>query len=212
LPSAIAQVKDLDWSAIGQRYRADDARGTIQVLTTLVPIAALWVAVAASAAVSLWLTAAVTFVMTLFLLRVFVLMHECGHGSLFRSARLNRAFGFVFGVLAGMPQFVWAKHHAYHHATNGNWAKYRGPLDTRTVDEFRAMTGPQQRRYEQARQIWMAPFGGFQYLIFSPRYSWLVGSLRLAAHLLRGKLAQPGVSLRELSAGFRTPYWNDARE
>jgi len=205
-------VKELDWSAIGQRYQADDVKGGLQVLTTLAPIAALWVAVPPSAAVSLWLTAAVTLLMTLFLLRVFVLMHECGHGSLFRTARLNRAFGFVFGVLSGMPQFVWAKHHAYHHATNGNWAKYRGPLNTRTVEEFRAMTGPQQRLYEQARQIWMAPLGGFQYLIFSPRYTWLVGSLRLVAHLLKNKLAQPGVSWKAHAAAFRTPYWNDAKE
>jgi len=210
--SATLQVKELDWALIGRDYGADDARGYAQVLTTLGPLAVLWCAVGPSAGVSPWLTVVVTAVMTLFLVRAFVLMHECGHVSLFRTDWLNRAFGFVFGILSGMPQFVWSKHHAYHHATNGNWAKYRGPLNTRSVDEFRGMTGAQQRRYELARNIWLAPFGGFLYLIFNPRYTWLAGSLRFVGHVVKGLVTQPGVSIRAHAAGFRTPYWNDARE
>ena len=206
------QAKQQDWALIGQQYRADDARGFAQVLTTLGPLGALWYAVAPSAGVSLWLTAAVTLLMTLFLMRAFVLMHECGHASLFRTAWLNRAFGFAFGIVSGMPQFVWSKHHAYHHATNGNWAKYRGPLNTRSVDEFRAMTGRQQRRYELARNIWLAPLGGFLYLIFNPRLTWLEGSLGFVAHVLKGMVTQPGVTFRTHAAGFKTPYWIDARE
>ena len=198
---ARTQQPEPDWALIGQQYQADDVKGFTQVLTTLGPLAALWYAVAPSAQVSLWLTAAVILAMVLFLCRAFVLLHECGHGSLFRTARLNRAFGFVFGVVAGMPQFVWSKHHAYHHATNGNWAKYGGPLNTRSVDEFRAMTARQQRRYERARNIWLAPIAGFLYLIFNPRRTWLAGSLGFVAHALKR-----GVQ------GFKTPYWNDARE
>jgi len=184
----------------------------MQVLTTLGPLAALWYAVEPSAGVSLWLTAAVALLMTLFLVRAFVLMHECGHGSLFLSARLNRAFGFLFGVLSGMPQFVWGKHHAYHHATNGNWAKYRGPLNIRSVEEFRAMSGGQQRWYELARNLWMAPFGGFLYLILNPRLTWLAGSLAFVGHVLKGVIMRPGVPIRAHAAGFKTPYWNDAKE
>ena len=210
MASALEQVKQQDWATISRRYQADDVKGFVQVLTTLGPLAALWYAVAPSAGISLWLTAAITLLMTLFLVRAFVLMHECGHGSLFLSPRLNRAFGFVFGVVSGMPQFVWAKHHAYHHATNGNWRKYRGPLDTRSVEEFRAMTGGQQRRYELGRRIWMAPIGGFLYLILNPRLSWLAGSLAFAGHMLRGR--QPGVSFRAHASAFRTRYWGDAKE
>jgi omega-6 fatty acid desaturase (delta-12 desaturase) len=195
------QQQEPDWALVGQQYQADDVKGFTQVLTTLGPLAALWCAVAPSAQVSLWLTAAVILAMVLFLCRAFVLLHECGHGSLFRTARLNRAFGFVFGIVAGMPQFVWSKHHAYHHATNGNWAKYGGPLNTRSVDEFRAMTARQQRRYERVRNIWLAPIAGFLYLIFNPRRTWLAGSLGFVAHALKGGVQE-----------FKTPYWNDARE
>jgi omega-6 fatty acid desaturase (delta-12 desaturase) len=182
--------------------RPDDRRGLAQVFATLLPLAALWWAAAWSTGVSYWLTAGVMLLMSLFLLRVFVLMHDCGHGSLFRSARLNRGFGFVFGVLSGMPQYVWSKHHAYHHATNGNWDKYRGPLSTASVDEFEALSGKQQRFYERVRSIWLAPLHGFVYLIFNPRFTWLKGNVALAGHLLRGKQL----------ADFSTPYWASAKE
>ena len=207
-----AEAGRQEWAEIGRKYSADNVRGFAQVLTTLVPLAALWYAVAPSARISLWLTAAVTLLMILFLTRAFVLMHECGHGSLFFTDRLNRIFGFLFGILSGMPQFVWSKHHAYHHATNGDWSKYRGPLNTRSVDEFRAMTETQQRMYLLARRIWMAPLGGFLYLIFNPRFTWLVGSLAFAGHVFKGWVARPRVPLRTLAGSFKTPYWSDARE
>lgn len=209
---AVPETGQPEWAVIGRRYKADDVKGFAQVLTTLTPLAALWYAVEPSAAISLWLTAAVTMLMVLFLIRAFVLMHECGHGSLFFTDRLNRVFGFAFGIVSGMPQFVWSKHHAFHHATNGDWSKYRGPLNTRSVDEFMAMTGAQRRWYLFARKIWVAPFGGFLYLIFSPRFTWLAGSLAFVGHVLKGMVARPRVPLRTLAASFRTAYWSDARE
>jgi omega-6 fatty acid desaturase (delta-12 desaturase) len=183
-----------------------------QVATTLLPLTVLWIAVAPSAEVSYWLTAGVTLLMTLFLLRAFVLMHECGHGSLFRSARLNQAFGFLFGVIAGLPQYVWSRHHHYHHSTNGNWAKYAGPLSIIPVVEYAAMTARQQRRYRYLRSIWMAPLGGFLYFIFSPRANWLKGSVSLILHVLKGKLARPDVSIRAHAQAFKTRYWSSPQE
>jgi acyl-lipid omega-6 desaturase (Delta-12 desaturase) len=212
MESAIARSRR-EKQAIVRRYaRPDDVSGSWQSLTTLVPVAALWVGATASAGISYWLTAAITLAMALFLLRVFMMMHETGHGTLFRTRWLNAASGFVFGVVSGLPTFVWGKHHAYHHATNGNWEKYRGPLSIRTVAEFEAMTGAQQRGYERARSIWLAPFAGFSYLIFNPRYTWLRGSVALIGHLARGKLARPGDSFAAIAAGFETPYWKDAAE
>jgi acyl-lipid omega-6 desaturase (Delta-12 desaturase) len=212
MESAIDRCKREKQTIVRRYARPDDVSGTWQTVTTLVPVAALWHAAAASAAVSYWLTAGITLAMALFLLRVFMMMHETGHGTLFRTRWLNGASGFVFGVVSGLPTYVWGKHHAYHHATNGNWEKYRGPLSIKTVAEFEAMTGKQQRAYERARSIWLAPFAGFSYLIFNPRYTWLKGSVGLVAHLVRGKIDRPGAPLAALAAGFKTPYWNDAIE
>jgi acyl-lipid omega-6 desaturase (Delta-12 desaturase) len=199
-------------AVVKQFAGGDDRKGFLQVLTILVPLPALWWGVAWSATVSYWLTAGVTLLMSLFLVRAFVLMHDCGHGSLFRSPRLNRFVGFVFGVFSGMPQYVWSNHHAYHHATNGNWDRYRGALLTKSLAEFEALSGVQRRLYALLRTLWMTPLHGFLYVLFFPRVTWFLGSLRLLAHVTRRKLAEPGLPFRACAAGFQTPYWKSAKE
>jgi omega-6 fatty acid desaturase (delta-12 desaturase) len=211
-PCANATLKQHKRAIIDRYAQTDNGRGFCQILTTLLPLTALWVAAALSASVSCWLTAGVIALMVLFLIRVFVLMHECGHGSLFRTARLNRAVGFILGVVSGMPAYVWSQHHLHHHTTNGNWDKYRGPLNIIAVDEYAALSARQQRRYRQARSVWLAPVGGFLYLIFNPRVTWLKGSASLILHLIQRKVAQPRVSLKAHARDFTTPHWSNARE
>jgi acyl-lipid omega-6 desaturase (Delta-12 desaturase) len=165
-----------------------------------------------SVCVSHWLTAGAISLISLFTIRVFTLMHECGHGSLFRSKRLNGAFGFALGVIASMPQHVWSEHHNYHHAHNGNWEKYRGPYTTMSVDEYAATTGAQRFIYRCKCNIALAPFVGFVYLIFNPRFTWLKGSIGLVAHVVKGKLARPDLSIRAHARSFETRYWKSSKE
>jgi len=208
----VANLKDLKSTIISRHVRPDNGKGLSQVLTTLLPLAALWYGAVLSADVSYWLTACIMAVMSLFLLRVFVLMHECGHRSMFRTSRLNKTFGFIFGVVSGMPQHVWSQRHLQHHSTNGNWAQYRGPLNIIPADEYGAMTARQQRQYRNARNIWLAPLAGFLYLVFNPRVNWLKGSAGLVRHLVKRKIAQPGVSLKAHAQDFKTPCWSSAAE
>lgn len=183
-----------------------------QVLTTLLPLALLWWAAVLTAGAAYWLTTVAILLISLFTLRVFALMHECGHGSLFRSPWLNRAFGFLLGVLSGMPQYVWSQHHNYHHAHNGNWQKYRGPYTTLSVDEYAALTDVQQRMYRCKCSIALAPVAGFIYLIVNPRLTWIKGSIGLVIHILRKKIAQPRLSVQKHAASFATPYWKSLKE
>jgi acyl-lipid omega-6 desaturase (Delta-12 desaturase) len=108
----------------------------------------------------------------------------------------------VYGVLSGMPQYVWSQHHDYHHRNNGNWERYRGPLATLSVDEYIALSPAHRRRYWLARHIALAPLGGFVYLIFNPRFNLLKGNLALVWHLVRGKPA----------AAFTCRYWKTWKE
>jgi omega-6 fatty acid desaturase (delta-12 desaturase) len=198
---------------VNRRYaKTDDRKGLTQVLATLLCLAVAWVAAVWSVALSLWLTAAAVGAISLFTLRAFALMHECGHRSLFRTQRLNRGFGFVLGVVTGMPQYVWSRHHEFHHAHNGDWEVYRGPYATPSVNEYAAMTDLQQRLYRLKCHIAAAPFVGFVYLIFNPRFTWLKGSVGLAAHVVTGRLTQPDRSLRSLVAEYETRYWQSVRE
>ncbi len=210
--SSMPVLKQKKRAIILEHARANDVRALSQVLTTLILLAIVWWAAIRSIEVSLWLTAGATLLIALLSLRVFTLMHECGHGSLFRRPRLNRIFGFLLGVLTGMPQYVWSQHHSFHHANNGNWEKYRGPYTTLSVDEYAAMTKAQQRVYRSKYSILVAPFAGFIYLIFNPRFTWLKGSIECLGHVARSKLARPDVALKVHAASFETHYWASAKQ
>ena len=207
---SILEIKQQKHALIERYAHANNVTGLGQVATTLVSLALLWLAAIKCASISYWLVAAIILLMSLYILRGLVLMHECGHGSLFKSQWLNATFGFVFGVISGMPQYVWSQHHDFHHANNGNWEKYRGPLTTPSIGEYAAMTGAQQRLYQCTRHIAIAPLGGFIYLLFNPRFTWMKGSIELLLFVMRKKFVQPRVSLRAHAATFKTRYWQSS--
>jgi omega-6 fatty acid desaturase (delta-12 desaturase) len=205
------RIRRMRRAAVAAHARPSDARGLVQIASTLVPLGLLWVLVARTGAPA-WVVVGATAAMSLFLLRTFVLMHDCGHQSLFRTPALNRAFGFVLGVVASMPQYVWSKHHAYHHATNGDWSRYGGPLSIITVDAYLARSERERRRYRRARHIANAPLAGLLYLVVNPRLTWLKGTAGLLRHVVRGKLAEPGVTIAEHAARFETTLWRSSAE
>ena len=210
--SLLSQIKTQKCAIIRRHARADDVKGLLQVLTTLTCVALLWWLAALSFEISRCLTAAMVLLISLFTVRVFALMHECGHGSLFRSRRLNATFGFIFGVVSGMPQYVWSKHHNYHHAHNGNWTKYRGLYSTLSVDEYAAMSATRQRIYRSKCSVALAPLAGLVYVIINPRLNWVKGSIGLMTHIVKRKIAQPSVSMRAHAATFETRYWQSGKE
>jgi omega-6 fatty acid desaturase (delta-12 desaturase) len=210
--SSIDRIKQQNRAITGPYNKSDNIKGATQVLTTLLPYTLIWWVAIRGADASRWLSAAAMLLIILFTLRVFALMHECGHGSLFRSPWLNRASGFLLGVVSGMPQYVWSQHHGYHHAHNGDWEKYRGPYTTRSVDEYAAMSNTQQRMYRLKCSIAAAPIVGFIYLIFNPRFTWLKGSVGLVIHTVRKKAAQPSVSMKKHAGAYESRYWKSARE
>ena len=186
-----------------------DWRGLLQMLSVFAPLAALWWVVRQGAHRSPWIAVAATLLLSLFLLRGFVLMHDCGHNSLFRSRSLNRIGGFLLGVLAGMPQPVWAENHRYHHTTNGNWAKYRGPLNVACVSDYLAMDAGQRRRYRYTRDILLSPVAGCLYFLVNPRVTWV----RASVHLLRRRFARPDQPTPRdnapSAAHYRHMTWNN---
>ncbi len=210
--TSVCLIKEQKRAIIRRHAQANNIKGLTQVLTTLAFLAVVWWAAVLSVAVSPWLTVAAVLLISLFSLRVFTLMHECGHGSLFRTHRLNRAFGFLLGVVSGMPQYVWSRHHSYHHTHNGNWEKYRGLYTTLSVDEYAAKSTVQQWLYRQKCSIAFAPFAGLIYVIINPRFNWLKGSIAFVSHIVKRKVAQPHLSMKAHAASFETRYWRSNKE
>ncbi|MBD3221064.1 fatty acid desaturase [bacterium] len=114
-------------------------RSLLQIATSVVPYVGLWVAMVWSLGISYWLTLALAVPAAGFAVRTFIVFHDCGHGSFFRSRRANEIVGFVCGVLTLTPSHDWWYSHARHHATSGNLDRRGiGDVWTLTVDEYRA--------------------------------------------------------------------------
>jgi acyl-lipid omega-6 desaturase (Delta-12 desaturase) len=194
---------------VAKYARRSDTRAGLQVVNTCVPFLILFYLALQNLAVSGIVAAACIGLAAMFIVRIFMLMHDCGHRSLFRTQRLNSIFGFVTGVLCGMPQFVWSQHHNFHHATNGNWSKYTGPLGTITVQAFAGLSPRQQMRYQVLRNIVFTLPGAFMYFIVNPRVNWALGSVKLLLHLCKGKLRDPRAPLSAIARDFATPCWQN---
>jgi omega-6 fatty acid desaturase (delta-12 desaturase) len=157
--------------------------------------------------------------LVLFSARSFSLMHDCGHEALFRRRWLNRAAGFLLGVVNAIPQHPWARGHAFHHKHNGNWERYRGPSALITLAEYRQLPQRQRRLYSLLRQPLMLLPGGFFYLVIKPRLQLLLGASEFLVATARGlaaALAERGWrALAELPAlvrGHRSSHWYTAGE
>lgn len=117
--------------------KADTRRSVWQLINTLVPYVGLWVLMVYTLQISYLLTLVLAFVAALFLVRVFIFFHDCGHNSFFPSTRLNRLVGFWLGVLVFTPGEQWWHSHSIHHATSGNLDKRGvGDVTTLTLEEF----------------------------------------------------------------------------
>lgn len=198
----------LEKSALVQKYsQSNNIFATYQMLSTIIPYFALFYVAIISLSISYWLTAAAIIGLVMITMRVFMMMHDAGHNCLFVTSGQNSIAGFMMGVMCGVPENVWSKHHAYHHATNGNWSKYRGPLSVLSSNEYSKLSPKKQKSYANSRNILLAPLGGFSYFIFTPRFTWIKGTIQFALHTLKNKLSAPKMSLKDIANSFETKYW-----
>jgi acyl-lipid omega-6 desaturase (Delta-12 desaturase) len=115
-------------------------------------LATCWVAMYWSLALSYWVTLLLAVPAAVMTMRLFMLQHDCGHGSFFASQRANNIVGGILGVLTLVPYSYWRRTHAIHHASSGNLdARGLGDVDTLTVREYLARSPWQRLRYRVYR-------------------------------------------------------------
>jgi omega-6 fatty acid desaturase (delta-12 desaturase) len=144
---------DHPWKAVVAKYQKPALwAGLWQVVNTLIPYAALWYLMYLSLAVSWWLALPLAVLAGGFLVRVFIISHDCGHRSFFGSAKANDLLGFITGVLTFTPYYHWRWEHAIHHATSGDLDR-RGTGDvwTLTVQEYLEASRWKRFAYRLAR-------------------------------------------------------------
>ena len=208
-----AQLKEIAPEIIKKYSHKSNIKGLIQNLNTLIPYFALfYLAMKSLESQSYWLATTFTLLLSFFIVRIFMLMHDCGHKSMFKTQIFNTVGGFFTGVFVGMPQYVWSQHHNFHHSTNGNWEKYRGPLNILSVKEFAQLSPGNQNKYRLGRSILLAPFGAFMYFIFNPRFNWMIGSLIFGINIVKKKIKTPGESFKQIISSQSSPYWKTGKE
>lgn len=120
-------------------------RSVFELLVTVVPFILLWAATWAALDRGFWLGLILAIPAGGLLLRLFIIQHDCGHGSLFRRRTTNDWVGRALSVLTLTPYDSWRTSHAKHHATSGHLGRRgTGDIDTLTVAEYRGQS-PRQR-------------------------------------------------------------------
>jgi len=137
IPAVKAGSKNY-WQKLVAPYAHSDLRRSLgQLANSLLPYLALWGLMIWSLRISYLLTLALVIPAAGFLVRLFIIFHDCGHGSFFKSNTVNRWVGFFLGVLVFTPSENWWHDHAIHHATAGNLDKRGvGDITTLTVEEY----------------------------------------------------------------------------
>ncbi|EHB62308.1 MULTISPECIES: fatty acid desaturase [Paenibacillus] len=120
-------------------FEVIDTKASIrQLLNTLIPLILLWYAAYLSLSVSYWLTLPITLIASGFVVRTFIIFHDCCHQSFFKSRRANRILGTITGILTLCPYEQWKSTHSIHHATSSNLDKRGiGDMWVLTVEEYR---------------------------------------------------------------------------
>ena len=134
-------------------------KANAQILTSFLPFIAVWVAMYFLLDVSMPLVIALGILNAFFLVRIFIIQHDCGHQSFTPSRRLNDMLGLVCSTLSIIPYRYWSKSHHYHHGHNGLLDDHRdiGDIRVLTVEEYAAL-GPWRRFGYRVYRHWFVLF------------------------------------------------------
>jgi omega-6 fatty acid desaturase (delta-12 desaturase) len=162
-----------NWKEMISKYQIPDHRkATIQMLNTFLPYIGLWALMYFSLNWSIWLTIPIGLVNVFFLVRIFIIQHDCGHQSFLRSSRWNNLIGVICSVFSTIPYKYWAKVHNHHHGHTGILEERDiGDINFITVEEYRKRGKWGRFRYRFFRHpLCLFIFAPFVYFTISNRF------------------------------------------
>ncbi|MEL6122272.1 MAG: fatty acid desaturase [Bacteroidota bacterium] len=179
-----------NWREIVQQYQVPDSRkAVLQLLTTFLPYISLWVLMYFSMRWSIMITIALGLVNVFFLVRIFIIQHDCGHQSFLKSKKLNNVVGTICSLFSTIPYKYWAKVHNHHHGHTGQLEERNiGDINFITVEEYRSRGKWGRFSYRLFRNpVVLFFFAPLIYFLFSNR----IPTFKLKGwhHVRRGQLA-----------------------
>jgi len=166
------------WQTVVAKYAYPETwRSVWQVLNSLVPFLVTWYLMYRSLAVGYWLTLILSVPAAGFMVRLFIIFHDCCHGSFFKTMRANDLMGLVMGVFVLTPFYDWRHDHAVHHATAGDLDRRgTGDVYTMTIEEYLAAPWYKKFGYRIMRNpMILFTIGSFIVFVVTHRF-WLPGA------------------------------------
>jgi acyl-lipid omega-6 desaturase (Delta-12 desaturase) len=141
------------WEKTVRKYAHPDLKKSIwQICNSVIPYIFMWYIMYRSLEYSYWITLLLALVASGFLIRIFIIFHDCGHRSFFVSKRANEVVGMIMGIIAFTPYYKWHQQHSIHHATSGNLDKRGiGDVWTMTLEEYQNSSKKEKFMYRAFR-------------------------------------------------------------
>jgi acyl-lipid omega-6 desaturase (Delta-12 desaturase) len=196
-PAASGARARRPWREIVAPYTQPDAvRGVVQLINTGGPFLAIVAALLYGLNEGFWPAILLAMPAAGFLVRLFSIQHDCGHGSFFKSRRANDRLGRILGIFTLTPYASWRRAHATHHATTGNLDRRGiGDITTLTVREYVAQSAWRRFTY----RVYRSPFVMFG---IGPAYQFLIRHRIPAGNPLRNR--QEWISVLGTDAAIAT--------
>lgn len=135
-----------------QYAKGENKSSIIQLINTFIPFIALWVGAYFLMDVSYFLSLPLIVVAAGFLIRIFIIFHDCCHGSFFKNKQVNNILGTITGVLTLFPYLQWKRDHSIHHATSSNLDKRgTGDIWVMTISEYQEASKRERLMYRLYR-------------------------------------------------------------
>ncbi len=171
-----------EWKKIVAKYQQPSIwRAAWQITNTIVPYALCWYLMYHTMAISYWLTLPLAVLAGGLVVRIFIIFHDCGHGSYFKSKLATSITGFISGMLTLTPYYHWRWEHALHHSSSGDLDRRGvGDIWTLTVQEYIEASRWKRFAYKLAR---------------NPVVLFVIAPLAL--FVIRQRITTPGAKWRE---------------